>query len=276
MPRRTNNFFLTLNNYNDEEYQRIIGYENAAYVIVGKELAPSTGTPHLHAYIRTKEPKFFREIKEEVSERADIEGTRSVVRSISYCRKKGDFEERGTCPTGTDKTTFKDVVNYANEHGLKRTRQDYPYWWAQHGHTFKRNWVPPVVSRSSCEAVWLYGDTGVGKTYLGRKVMPGAYIKNSRTKWYHGYEYERKVVIEDMCPNGIAAQYLLLWIDGYECKVETKGGEVHLMAEQFVITSNYTPEQVYPPEEVGEPTYRALLRRLQVARMHSDRTITWH
>lgn len=274
MPRRTHNFFLTVNNYDDEEYNRILAYPNAAYVVVGKEQAPTTGTPHIHAFIRTKEPKFFREIKEEVCPRADVKGARSVPKAIRYCKKDGDFEERGDAPQASSQVTFKEVVDHANEHGLKRTREDYAYWWAQHGHTLRRNFVPQDTDRSSCEAVWLYGDTGVGKTHLARKVCPDAYIKNSRTKWWHGYEYERTVVIEDMCPGGIAAHYLLLWLDKYRCRVETKGGEMYLKAEVFIITSNYKPEEVYNPMEIGLPTFRALCRRIDILEMDSNRKIT--
>lgn len=44
---------FTLNNYTDEEIRRLESLE-CERLVVGKEVAPTTGTPHLQGYIRFK------------------------------------------------------------------------------------------------------------------------------------------------------------------------------------------------------------------------------
>lgn len=43
----------TLNNYSEEHYEFMKNYASkwAVYAIIGKETAPTTGTPHLQGYM---------------------------------------------------------------------------------------------------------------------------------------------------------------------------------------------------------------------------------
>lgn len=42
------------------------------------------------------------------------------------------------------------------------------------------------------------------------------------------------------------AHYLKRWADCYKCTGEVKGGTVGLVHKTFVVTSNYTPSQLWP------------------------------
>ena len=47
---RYRHIVFTLNNYSEDEYLNILNSEYFKYVIIGKEICPTTGTPHLQGY----------------------------------------------------------------------------------------------------------------------------------------------------------------------------------------------------------------------------------
>jgi hypothetical protein len=51
--------------------------------------------------------------------------------------------------------------------------------------------------------------------------------------------------------------YIKIWADRYACTGEIKGGTVPLYHKTFVITSNYTPEQLF----TKDPTMAKAIRR---------------
>lgn len=62
--------------------------------------------------------------------------------------------------------------------------------------------------------------------------------------------------------------YLLTWFDRYPCSVETKGGIVPLCAVNFVVTSNYHPDQIFvDPDGTAHMQLPALMRRMTVIEM---------
>jgi len=54
-------------------------------------------------------------------------------------------------------------------------------------------------------------------------------------------------------------------MDHYVCTGETKGGTVPLMHRDFVVTSNYSIDQLY--EKDGEEMIQAIKRRCKVIHM---------
>jgi len=58
---------------------------------------------------------------------------------------------------------------------------------------------------------------------------------------------------------------LKIWMDHYVCTGETKGGTVPLMHRDFVVTSNYSIDQLY--EKDGEEMIQAIKRRCKVIHM---------
>jgi len=62
------NWVFTLNNYTDDDIDRLANpYEQVKYIAYGKEIAPTTETPHLQGYLCCWEPQrlsFFKKIPE--------------------------------------------------------------------------------------------------------------------------------------------------------------------------------------------------------------------
>lgn len=84
---------FTLNNWTPEEYDKLLAQlslRNAEYII-GKEVAPNTGTPHLQGALYFKNAVHFSAIKE-LMPRAHIEKMMgSKKQNMKYCGKSGDF-----------------------------------------------------------------------------------------------------------------------------------------------------------------------------------------
>lgn len=92
---------FTLNNYVDEEVNRIINVFEGPYVrygIIGREVGEA-GTPHLQGFVLLNGVKRLRGVKALLSDRAHFEVARgSSDQAAEYCKKDGDYTERGSFP----------------------------------------------------------------------------------------------------------------------------------------------------------------------------------
>jgi hypothetical protein len=70
------NWVFTLNNYTDADIERLAHpYEQIKYIAYGKEIAPSSGTPHLQGYLCCWEPQRLSFFKKQIP-RAHLEPMR--------------------------------------------------------------------------------------------------------------------------------------------------------------------------------------------------------
>lgn len=76
-----------LNNYTETDIETFKNLD-VVEILVGAEEAPTTGTPHLHIYIRFQGQQYLSALKK-ICERAHWEPVRNRAKSIEYCRKDG-------------------------------------------------------------------------------------------------------------------------------------------------------------------------------------------
>lgn len=98
--------------------------------------------------------------------------------------------------------------------------------------------------------LWIYGAPGTGKSFYARTTYPEAYIK-AQNKWWDGYVNHGAVLLEDLDKLGSClSHYLKIWLDSYPFHGEIKGGSVNTCYTVFVITSNYTPSELFDDPQV--------------------------
>lgn len=275
-PVQCRSWLFVLNNYTELEYDEISGWcsRECDYAVIGKEVGEE-GTPHLQGYFRKKTKCRLSSLKDSVSRRAHFEVARGTPSdNRTYCAKDGNFWESGSCPDARGRKNRDELATEWVAAVKDRRTLDFaaanPGCFYFSRHTLLRNSLGSAVpiDRPSVNVEWIYGLPGVGKSRLAHERLPGAFIKEPRTKWWTGYMLESDVIIDDFAPKGIDINHFLRWFDRYKCTVETKGDMVPLHAVNFIVTSNFKPEECFKDDDGGShPQLEALRRRMKVTHM---------
>lgn len=93
---------FTLNNYTQEEEDHLVNLDNESfsYLVFGRERGES-GTPHLQGFIVFNTRKRITQLKQLLGDRYHFESARGTSKQAAdYCKKDGDFVERGDTDVG--------------------------------------------------------------------------------------------------------------------------------------------------------------------------------
>lgn len=95
-------WIFTLHDYTDVDINRLRSKaESLEYLCYGREIAPTTGRPHLQGYLCAFDRIRFRQVKDITGLRAHVQvARRSPLAASTYAKKGGDFDEFGTLPEG--------------------------------------------------------------------------------------------------------------------------------------------------------------------------------
>ena len=240
---RSRNFCFTTNNYVDTTFEDTL---DCVYIIYGKEVA-STGTPHLQGFVSFKNAKSLKAVIKLMTPR-HVEDAVTITSAIEYCKKDGDFTERGVKPKtakekgDSEKRRWKDAFIAASE----GRDDDIPYDIRfKHDLAIKRirsnHLRQQVLSDTEDRHLWYYGASGTGKSRKARTDHPNAYLKMCN-KWWDGYDHEDVVIIEDFDQrHEKVVHHLKLWADRYPFPAEVKGGCLKIRPRLVIVTSNYHP-----------------------------------
>ena len=98
-----------------------------------------------------------------------------------------------------------------------------------------------------CKAYWIFGASGVGKSYYVRSINSGSYVKPKSTGW-NGYEQEQNVLFDDfelMCAKDMLPD-LKKWSNYYgKIKDKIKREFIELKYRRLYIISAYFLKQFF-------------------------------
>lgn len=207
-----------------------------------------------------------------------VEAGRSFAHVVKYVKKDGKFLETGPdgldAPKVTRKTMLTTWLNASRTDApipIARLAEENPQFIAGF-HNLTRDIQTFNLARGAAKAtnkvrgIWLWGPPGVGKSFLARKLCPGAFIK-AQSKWWDGYQSHEHVILEDLDLKGeCLSHHIKLWADSFPADGEVKGATAPLAHRSFVVTSNFSVEQVFggklSPDELI--TCQAIERRFAV------------
>lgn len=251
----TRAFCYTLNNYTPEEYANCQAID-CRYHVIGKEVGESQ-TPHLQGYIYFNNPIRATALKKKIP-RAHIEIAKGNPKQASdYC-KKSDKEpwERGEVPESkgaaggqANKRRYEEAYEAAKRNKLDDIPADL---LVRHYGAFKaiaKDNMEELPCVDTLDHEWYTGPSGTGKSRKAYEDHPGAYRKMCN-KWWDGYKGEEVVIIDDLDKkHDVMAHHLKIWADHYPFIAESKGGAKMIRPKKIIITSNYTPEDIWGFDE---------------------------
>ncbi len=267
---RSRGFCFTLNNYEADAYEKLQRIE-AKYICYQKEVAPSTGTPHIQGYLYLPSGSTItaiqKKFKKENLKVAVLIANGTADQNKEYCSKEGgtDFVERGTKPkqgnrSDLDEVAAAIVTGTMTVTSLRQTNPGLIIKYHKGLQFLQSGCVLPRDATITPTVHWWFGSTGTGKSRQAFEMFPKAYWKMSCNHWWDGYAGEKEVIIDDYRTSMCTFDYLLRILDRYPMRVEMKGSTIALSATTFIITAPYRPEEMWNYKT--EEAIAQLLRRI--------------
>lgn len=267
-------WMFTVPNYTEESVELLqkLGREECVYMCFGKEIAPTTGTPHLQGFCILKRKQYYTYFKTIIGKQIwpvfwRVRG--SPEANKKYCSKTRVqdkvpnewFWESGPCPKGQGRRTdLDDFIELAKEYGLVRAVQELPGPYIRYHQGLMKALRVISPEHAMLEAprstmphcTYIYGaDTGTGKSAMsGTWPQPIYYVDKPTGKgayWFDGYIplYHKTVVFEEVRGADCKLEYLLRLLDRKPMQVQYKGGFSQLNSPYIVMNSNVRHSELY-------------------------------
>lgn len=251
-------------NWKEKDIEKAKMIEGLRFIEWGKELCPSTQTPHLHLYILFHNAIGLKganhRIHKQIKRAADIGTCDDGWRA--YVCKQGDVGRWGDEPAQGRRTDLDQVKELINSGANMRTivNNARSYQSVRMAEIYlkynepSRRWLPKVW--------WFWGGTGSGKSREAHEHFNYECYSPVSFKWWEGYDGHENIILDEIRGDFCKYHELLKLLDRYPYRVECKGGSRQLLAKHIIITSCYPPDKLYTTvEDVNQ-----LLRRLTEVR----------
>jgi len=257
------------------------------YLIVGREICPTTGREHNQSYIYSIDKLSIATVKRRLND-AGLKGVHVEAAAgdpksnIDYCKADGKFQEFGETPPGQGaRTDLHGLIGavLAGEKDVLGILTNEPDYYHQYGRTIERAIIERERSRVSIRnwitrGIWIFGPTGTGKTRFvheycqrtGKSLYIWAYDNHG---WCDGYNGEEVVLIDDFRAGSMPYAQLLRLLDRYPYQLLRRGKQpIHFVSKLVFITSALSPAGCYPnlaeADSIGQ-----LERRIETTHLSS-------
>lgn len=259
-------FAFTWNNYESKEtaLEHLRSVQNVVGLIVGCEIAPETGTPHLQGYLAFGKVMTLYRLRE-LLPGCHVEVCRNREASKNYCRKGGDMlvDEDNEAGQGS-RSDLKRLREALDAGGIAEAKKVCPETLIKYsgGAKFYVSIVADSVNRDVLVVAYI-GPPGCGKTRAANsQCLDGngfmlTLPQPNQPVWFDGYAGESVLVLDEFTGQ-IQFQFLMRLLDRYALKnLPIKGGTTQAHWSKVIITSNSEWGRWYSDQPLG-----ALSRRL--------------
>ncbi|AGS36220.1 replication-associated protein [Circoviridae 14 LDMD-2013] len=263
--RQSRRWIATLNNYQESHLSALSSLvpDSLNYLLYGKEVAPSTNTPHLQIYLETQKKKTLNGLKKLLGIKSIhleiAEGTQQ--QNLIYCKKDGQFFEIGKLmESGTKKSITEVSHAIANGANVTEIARNYTETFIRYPRGIERaiNLLNNEARDFKTFVKVYYGKTGTGKSYKAHQENPELWTHGG-DRWFDNYAAHEVALFDDFegIKSGISFRKLLQLCDRYPLVVPVKNSFVNWRPKVIIFTTNVKPEQWYP-----EDNYAPLRRRI--------------
>lgn len=229
--------------YDYEGYIKDLEQEHCTYIVYGKEVCPDTKRPHLQGYIYYNNAQSLSAFSSFYNN-CHVEKQRGTAEQASeYCKKEGDFTERGELPKQGKRTDWGLALEQLKTQDITDVIQSQPQLLpCQRAlREFKNLLLKP--KHRTVNVIVLYGTAGTGKTRYAYDNYPDLYSK-PRGEWWDGYTGQKAILLDDYY-GYLPYCELLRVLDRYPYQIPYKGGYTQAQWDTVIITSNRLPPQWY-------------------------------
>lgn len=272
------NYCFTYNNYTDANIDVLKEWltEQTKYACFQKEVAPTTGTPHLQGYMNLQKKARMTTIQKKLGtlgiQLTLINANGSPAQNRTYCSKEGgsDFWEIGDINiVGQGNKTELQIAcgKIKEKRPLDAVADEHPEAWVRYhrGFTSLHEILDEQPEEREMDVVLLFGDAGTGKSTKARmyaKLYGKSYtlgVPSGGSIWFNGYNGESSLLIDEF-KGWIQPTYLNQLLDKYRMKLPIKGGFVNAKFTHVFITSNFPPEEWWSEKVIWN--HQSLYRRI--------------
>lgn len=277
MADRYRGFCWTLNNYTPEEVDFLEKLE-CQYMAFGREICPTTGTPHLQGYVYFKDAKSERSAIRTLPRRCHVEHQRAKdpKHAYVYCFKEDPHAyQRGIPPASpaekgaTEQDRWQGYLQAVQEGRLS----DLPtrilcnnLRGLQYAAQALRNQARDLGD-VPIDNLWIYGPPGSGKTtrVMADCLPETLYIKDTVDPRWDDYNDEPFVLIDDYDEKSFGGDHLKRWCGNQRFSVQVRYARMVVRPKRFFVTSNYHPRELFHGRNL-----QAILRRFTVVETYVD------
>lgn len=272
--KKSRGYSITMFDYEEEgedgmTQRERLETDDYEYLVYQVERCPKTQRLHLQAFIYYSNARVWPKKR---YPRAHIEPARSFTALMRYCGKEetrveGPWEF-GTKPAMGKRNDLEKLARSVVEGGKTASEvamADPVVGLRYHrGLTYLES-ISYKERTTKPRVLWLWGETGAGKTFYAWSLPGTKYIKDG-TKWWDGYSQQDVIIIDDF-DGRWPVRDLLRLLDHYPYQGEKKGGYVPVNSGTIVITCDEPPSGFWTSKVCSQ-----MLRRIdEVKEMRKPR-----
>jgi len=275
---------FTIPNYTTVD---IVDRDDVKYAIAGREICPTTGTPHLQCFVWFNGQLRFSTIKKKYPLWRNIDKMKGTPwQNFVYCSKDGDFIEIGERPTESKTqqkrnrdTAFSDALNAPSvQEGLKIIKTQAARDYCLHGDAIERNLKRAKVTRwvkkytlGDFEAkklpldntTLIVGPSGIGKTHFACAHFENPLIVTHMDKLREFSTDYDGIVFDDMSFKHIPPEAVIHLVDNeFNADIHCRYGCATIPAFTKKIFTHNTNNPFYDIEKTDSEQQTAIERRV--------------